>query len=259
MGVMQELPIELIDFAEFMADEARKISRLYYRSQLGVEIKDDKSPVTEADRKIEETIRKLVANNFPDHGVFGEEFGHDEGKSQYLWVIDPIDGTKSFISGRPIFGTLISLVTNERPVLGIIDQPITNERWIGANGVTRHNDRQVNTRTGIKMRSAMFVTTTPLGFTERGKYIASRLAEESAFAIYGGDCYSYGQLAMGLVDIVVEDNLKPYDFCALVPIIENAGGIITDWHGNSININSKGSLLACGDPHLHRQLLENYF
>ncbi len=254
---MHELPIELIDFAEFMADEARKISRTYYRSQMGVEIKEDRSPVTEADRKIEEIIRKLVANNFPDHGVYGEEYGRNNERSPYQWVIDPIDGTKSFISGRPNFGTLISLVKEGKPMLGIIDQPVIDERWIGVNGITKFNGRQVNARGGVLMRYAVFAATSPL--IDKGKNAAERMAQEAAFAVYGGDCYSYGQLAMGLVDIVIESNLKPYDFCALIPIIENAGGIITDWKGNDLDVNTTSDVIACGDLRLHRELLENYF
>lgn len=256
---MQEIPLEIIDFAEFMADEARKISRLYYRSQMGVETKEDKSPVTEADRKIEDTMRKLVQNNFSKHGVYGEEFGQSNENAEYKWVIDPIDGTKSFISGRPVFGTLISLVHNAKPVLGIIDQPVIDERWIGVNGVTKFNGKQVNTRSGMNVGSSIFAVTSPLVFNDRAKFIAERLASEAAFTIYGGDCYSYGQLAMGLVDIVIESNLKPYDFCALVPIIENAGGVITDWRGNAVDMNSAGDVVACGDARLHKQLLEKFF
>jgi inositol-phosphate phosphatase / L-galactose 1-phosphate phosphatase / histidinol-phosphatase len=255
---MQEIPIELIDFAQFMADEARKVSRLYYRSQLGVETKADNSPVTEADRKIEENIRKLVQNNFPQHGVYGEEFGQERAEAEYQWVIDPIDGTKSFISGRPLFGTLISLVLNGRPVLGIIDQPIIDERWLGVNGETKFNGKPVNTRTGVGINSAVFAVTSPLLSSKRGKELAVKFADAAGITVYGGDCYSYGQLAMGLVDVVVESDLKPYDFCALVPIIENAGGVITDWLGNSLNIYSKGDVLACGDAALHKHLLENF-
>ena len=256
---MDELPIELIDFAEFMADEARKISKLYFRSQLGVEIKQDGSPVTEADRKIEDTIRKLVAMNFPQHAVFGEEFGNNNNNAEYVWVVDPIDGTKSFISGRPLFGTLIALVKNGHPVIGLIDQPISGERWIGANGETKFNAKQVHTRSGVDISKAIFVTTSPDMFDDAGKFKISKISAEAGIALYGGDCYSYGQLAMGLVDVVIESGLKAYDFMPLVPVIENAGGRITDWKGNSLNMNSSGDVIACGDSTLHSQILSKFF
>jgi inositol-phosphate phosphatase/L-galactose 1-phosphate phosphatase/histidinol-phosphatase len=257
---MQEIPIELIDFAEFLADEARKISRLYFRSQLGVETKSDNTPVTEADKKIEETIRKLIAINFKDHAVYGEEFGRNEKDAEYVWVIDPIDGTKSFITGRALFGTLISLVKNQEPVLGIIDQPILNERWLGANGETKFNGKQVNTRTHVDMGNAIFATTSPLLFDEAGKVVISKISSAANFVIYGGDCYSYGQLSMGFVDLVAESGLKPYDYCALIPIIENAGGVVTDWNGGKLAMNSKkGDIVACGDPSLHKYVMERFF
>ena len=256
---MEDVALELIDFAEFLADEARKISQLYYRSQLGIETKQDKTPVTEADRKIEEIIRKLVANNFPKHEVYGEEFGANQNEAEYVWVVDPIDGTKSFIAGRPLFGSLIALLRNSIPIIGIIDQPILQERWVGVNGVTKLNGRQVRCRGGVKLSDAIFATTSPDMFTENGRFLAEKMASQAAFSIYGGDCYSYGQLAMGLVDVVLESSLKPYDFCALIPIIENAGGKITDWQGNDLTMNSSGDVLACGDPLLHKRILESFF
>lgn len=256
---MESLPIELIDFAEFLADEAGKVCRLYYRGQLGVQNKPDNTPVTEADRKIEETLRKLIEINFPDHAVYGEEFGSSGASARYTWFIDPIDGTKSFITGRPLFGTLIALVENKQPIIGVIDQPIINERWLAANNTTKFNNKVVQTRGGVALDKAIFATTSPFLFNDTGKFIVSKISDATNYTIYGGDCYSYGQLAMGLVDVVIESGLKPYDFLALVPIIENAGGKITDWQGNDINANSDGNILACGDAVLHKTLLRDYF
>lgn len=256
---MNEVSIELVDFAEYLADEARKISRKYFRTNLGVETKADKSPVTEADREIEMTIRKLVENNFPQHSIYGEEYGQNYGTSEYTWVIDPIDGTKSFMTGRAIFGTLISLVKNDAPVLGIIDQPIVSERWLGVNGKTTFNGEVISARSPVRINDAVFATTSPFLFDERGKSIISKVTEEVSVAIYGGDCYSYGQLALGLLDIIIESGLKPYDYCALVPVIENAGGVITDWEGEKITMGSNGDVIACGDPALHTKLLREIF
>ena len=256
---METTPLELIDFAEFLADEAGKICRLYYRGQLGVQNKADNTPVTEADRKIEETIRKLVEINFPDHVVYGEEMANSEVEAKYTWVIDPIDGTKSFITGRPLFGTLISLVENGQPIIGVIDQPVISERWVAANNATKFNNKIVQTRGGITMDQAIFATTSPFLFSEKDKFIVAKISEATNYTIYGGDCYSYGQLAMGLVDVIVESGLKPYDFLALVPVIENAGGKITDWQGNTLTSKSDGNILACGDVILHKQILKSYF
>lgn len=256
---MTELPLELIDFSQYLADEARNISRRYFRSNIGVSIKDDKSPVTDADLEIETMIRKLVKNNFPDHAVYGEEFGPNESDAEYTWVIDPIDGTKSFIAGRPLFGTLIALVKEQKPILGIIDQPIISERWLGVNGKTLFNNREVSTRTNMNVREAIFSTTSPFLFNDAGKYIAGRVTDATAFTLYGGDCYAYGQLAMGCVDVIVESGLKPYDYCALIPVVTNAGGKITDWQGNDIDMRSGGNILACGDPVLHAKLLKEIF
>ena len=253
------LDFQITDFAEYMADEARKISQRYFRTPIAIEEKQDSSPVTRADKEIETTLVRLIELNFPEHGVFGEEYGKQREEAEFVWVIDPIDGTKSFITGRPLFGTLISLVQNGKPILGIIDQPITNERWFGVNGSTRLNNKPVTTRACDDISKAYFGTTSPFLFEGRGKDIVEQVTVSSKAAIYGGDCYNYGQLASGHLDIVIESGLKPYDFCALVPIIENAGGKITDWQGQPIDINSGGNVIACGDSKLHKKILSVYF
>lgn len=253
---MTELDQRIIDFSEYLADEARKIINSYYRLQFSIESKADSTPVTEVDKAVEKVMRQLIDNNFPEHGIIGEEFGNERENAEYKWVIDPIDGTKSFITGRPLFGTLIALTKEEKPILGIIDQPILGERWIGANGVTKFNNTEVKTRECADLYNAYFATTSPFLFQAGDLAKIETITNRANCTIYGGDCYSYGQLAMGRIDLVIESGLKPYDFCALVPVITNAGGKITDWGGNEITLNSSGNILACGDAVLNEQILK---
>ena len=213
-----------IEFSEFLADEARKVLIPYYRKQFAVETKADATPVTQVDQDVEKVLRKLIQNNYPEHGVVGEEYGEERQNAEYTWVIDPIDGTKSFITGRPLFGTLIALVREQKPVLGLIDQPIISERWLGVNGVTKFNNEKISTRECGELRDAYFATTSPFLFAQSDLGKIEHITKTAKYTIYGGDCYSYGQLALGRLDVVIEAGLKPYDFCALVPVIENAGG-----------------------------------
>jgi inositol-phosphate phosphatase / L-galactose 1-phosphate phosphatase / histidinol-phosphatase len=234
-----------------LADKAGEILRRYFRKKIAVERKDDLSPVTVADREAEAAMRALIGEIFPDHGIIGEEHGATRPDAEYLWVLDPIDGTKSFISGIPLFGTLIALTHRGQPVLGIIDQPILRERWVGAAGrPTSLNGVPVSCRPCSNLGAATLYSTAPSMF--RGAHEAGfeRLRDAVALARYGADCYAYAQLASGFIDLVVEGDLKPYDFCALVPVIEGAGGSITDWQGHALGIESDGRVVAAGDPAL---------
>jgi inositol-phosphate phosphatase/L-galactose 1-phosphate phosphatase/histidinol-phosphatase len=250
------LDITMIDFAEYLADEAAKITTSFYRQNISIEDKQDSSPVTEADRQVERTIRRLVQNNYPTHGVFGEEFAPENHEAEFVWVIDPIDGTKSFISGRPLFGTLIALVQNKKPILGIIDQPIVKDRWVGANGETKLNGKRVVSRECRDIGAAYFATTSPFLFEGNDAAKIADISSKAKCTLYGGDCYSYGQIATGGLDLVIESGLKPYDFCALVPVVEGAGGIVTDWRGKPIDIDSPGKIIAAGSKEIHKQVLE---
>lgn len=252
---MSELDQRIVEFSEFLADEARKVLVPYYRQRYAIENKQDHTPVTEVDQAVERVIRKLIENNYPEHGIYGEEYGIERENAEYLWVIDPIDGTKSFISGRPLFGTLISLVKDEKPILGVIDQPILQERWLGANGTTTFNGKKVFTRECEKLENAYFATTSPFMFNFEDVSSIQKITDSVKCTLYGGDCYSYGQLASGLIDIVIESGLKPHDYCALIPVIQNAGGKATDWYGNEITMQSNGKLVASGDPKIHSKLL----
>ena len=201
-------------------------------------------------------MRSLIASRFPDHGIIGEEFGREREDAEFVWVLDPIDGTKSFISGVPLFGSLIALARHGRPVLGIIDQPISRERWIGAIGrPTTLNSRPIRCRPCPDIEAATLFATSPDMF--RGDDAASfaRVARAAKLVRYGADCYAYGLVAHGFVDCVIEASLKPYDFSVMGPIIEGAGGIATDWRGARLGLDSDGRVLIAGDPRTHRQAL----
>lgn len=250
-------PRELIDFAATLADAARPIIRQHFRTSVTIDRKADDTPVTIADRDTESAMRALIAENYPDHGVIGEEFGNTAGTGALTWVLDPIDGTKSFIAGRPIFGTLIALVRDGHPILGIIDQPILDERWIGARGLaTTFNGKDVTARPCAALGDAMLNTTSPDLFAGADAAKFAALSGSVWHTQYGGDCYAYATLAMGYVDVVVEADLKPYDFCALAPIVTGAGGKITDWRGQALTVESDGHVAAVGDPALMQQVMD---
>lgn len=259
---MEETDITFIDFAEYMADEAGEKIRALFRQNFAMEEKFDSSPVTEADKQAEEVMRKLIQNNFPDHGVFGEEFENKNLDAEYVWYLDPIDGTKSFIAGRPIFGTLIALAKNGQPVLGVIDQPINRERWVGAlgaNGKTKFRSKDgfhdAQTSGCKNLGDAVFATTSPFLFDAADISKVETVGESAKFSIYGGDCYNYAQIASGAVDLVIESGLKPFDYMALVNVVESAGGAVADWQGNQLSANSSGKIVAAASRELLDQTL----
>ncbi|NQZ14272.1 MAG: inositol monophosphatase family protein [Alphaproteobacteria bacterium] len=244
---------DFIKLANHLADEAGDIIRPYFRSNFDVETKSDESPVTTADRAVEKRLRELVEEHRPEDGIIGEEYGIKTSKNQYEWVFDPIDGTKSFVIGRPTFGTLIALCENGVPILGIIDQPISKERWVGAKSQpTTFNGNNVNVRYCPSLSDARLSCTAPDQIPQHWE----NLKEKSAFFAWGGDCYAYAMLSMGGLDVVIEDLLATYDYAALPPIIEGAGGWMGDWNGNSLTTESKGDVLAIGDIALKDQMLE---
>jgi len=248
-----------LDLAQRLADAARPIAKKYFRTPLAVDAKDDQSPVTIADREIETEMRRLIEETFPDHGILGEEHGTVRGDADYVWVLDPIDGTKSFITGKPLFGTLIGLAHKGEPVLGVIDQPISGERWLGAKGhPATFNGKPIKTRACKTLGDAVMYTTSPLLFPTEGGFLNAYhyLERNVKLPMFGGDCYSYGLLASGFCDIVCETGLNPYDFAALIPIVEGAGGSITDWNGKPLTLSSKGDVLALGDPDLKAAAVE---
>jgi len=241
---------ELLSFANSLADTSGAIISRYFRTDFTVDTKSDASPVTVADRAVEAELRKIIEKERPDDGIFGEEYGIKESKNGYDWVLDPIDGTKSFVIGRATFGTLISLCKDGVPILGIIDQPIAKERWVGAKDMpTIFNGRQVKTRACSDLRSAVAGSTAPAQLGGQWK----TLDLNCAYTVWGGDCYFYGLLANGGIDAVMETMLAPYDYLALVPVVEGAGGWMGDWNGNPLTLShhdKAGRVLAVGDPAL---------
>jgi inositol-phosphate phosphatase/L-galactose 1-phosphate phosphatase/histidinol-phosphatase len=253
-------PPEAADFAGFaqeVADVAAGIVRRYYRSPGAVESKLDASPVTVADREAERAMRELIRARYPDHGIEGEEFGAERRDAELVWHLDPIDGTKSFIIGRPLFGTLIALSHRGRPLLGLIDQCILGERWLGLRGQgTSWNGAAVRVRPCPDLGQAVLGATSPAMFAAGAEQAAfARVQQAVRYAVFGGDCYTYGLLAMGFVDLVIEADLDAYDFMALVPVVEGAGGLMTDWRGEVLHPASGGRIVAAGDPRLHAAAL----
>jgi len=241
----------LVAFANELADAAGEIVRRYFRRGVAVDDKADLSPVTVADREAELALRARIERRFPDHGILGEEHGSVRTSAEHVWVLDPIDGTKSFISGVPLFGTLIALVERGTAVLGVIDQPISRERWVGAQGRrSTLNGAEISTRACPALASATLFATTPDMFKGPEVEGFQRLKSAVKLTRFGGDCYAYGLLAAGFIDLVVEASLKPYDYSALVPVIAGAGGSMTDWQGKPLGLASDGRVLACGDPGL---------
>lgn len=249
----KECPQEFIDFAHRLANAAGDEIRPHFRQKIEIIGKEDESPVTIADRNAETAMRALIEAKYPDHGIFGEEHGEVRTDAEYVWVLDPIDGTLSFISGSPTFGCLIGLTRNGVPIMGLLDQVISGERWVGANGQTSLNEKAVKTRSCEEISEAtLFAWGAELFDGDRAENFR-KLYEKVLRKRFGYDCYAYALLSTGFVDIVADCDMKPYDYCALVPIVENAGGIITDWNGDPLTISTPGYVLAASTRALHDQ------
>jgi myo-inositol-1(or 4)-monophosphatase len=215
-------------------------------------LKADRSPVTVADRGAERAMRAVLAEHFPDHGILGEEYGLDRPEAPLRWVLDPIDGTRAFITGRPTFGTLVGLLRDGAPILGVIDQPVTGERWVGVAGRPTRFRGPFGGEPGCRpcpdLAEAELSCTSPemLGAAERPGW--QRLSRAVRRVSWGGDCYAYGLLALGQIDVVAEGDMKPWDWAALVPVVEGAGGRVTGWDGRPLGPDGPGRVLAVGDP-----------
>jgi len=255
--------VDFEKFVEHLADVSGEAIIPFFRTSIAA---DDKAhggafdPVTEADRAAELAMRRLIETTFPGHGVIGEEFGSRNEDAEYVWVLDPIDGTKSFICGFPTWGTLIGLAHRGRPCYGLMHQPFTRERFHGdgeaafwrgpaRNGKGGEERRKLSVRPCQKLAQATLMTTSPLLIDPARREDFHRVEAKVRLSRYGGDCYAYCALAAGHVDLVIETNLNPYDIVALIPIIEGAGGIVTTWNGE--NAAQGGAIIAAGDPALH--------
>ena len=247
---------EFTAFANLLADESAKILNNYFRTKIKIENKEDNTPVTIADQNTELKIRDLITKHYPTHCILGEEFDNFDGGSEFTWVIDPIDGTRSFIAGHKDYGTLIALLHNNKPIIGIINCPAHNERWVGIKEKqTTLNNKKIKT-SSVQTIKDSYLFTSGIYFDEpilRNGF--DIIKEKSKYYRYGGDCYMYGMLASGLIDVVIEDTLKAHDYMALVNVIEGAGGKITDKYGKDVSINSDGSLVASCNIKIHQELI----
>lgn len=247
---------EYLPFANRLADAARPIALHYFKSQAAVERKSDNSPVTAADREIEAALRQMIEATFPAHGIIGEEGGNWNEQAEWVWVIDPIDGTRAFIAQRPTFTTLIALCHHGVPKIGIIDQPIRQQRWVGCEGQRTLMNGEMCSPSKCDTMPDMQLSTTSIPYFNATEAMAfAALERESAGVLLNQDGYAFGMLASGDLDCVIEAKLKPYDFCALVPVVQGAGGMISDWSGNLLNVHSNGRVLASATQALHHQVL----
>ncbi|WOH82766.1 histidinol-phosphatase [Bradyrhizobium sp. BEA-2-5] len=254
----------VIDFSAFigrLATTSGETILPFFRTSLSIDDKSktkDFDPVTEADRAAEAVMRRLIRANFPQHGIVGEEFGNEQDNADYVWVLDPIDGTKSFIGGFPIWGTLIALLHKGAPVYGMMHQPFIGERFSGDNGSAHYSgpsgERRLSVRRCASVKEATVFTTSPLLMNPDDRAIFGRIEQGARLSRYGGDCYSYCMLAAGHVDLVIETELKPYDIAALIPIVTGAGGVVTTWEGKPAQ--GGGRIIAAGDARVHEEAMK---
>ncbi len=247
-------------FASHLAEKAREPTMQWFRHHPDIENKLSAGgfdPVTQADKQVEKIIRTQIEETYPDHGIRGEEFGEKPARSPWVWVIDPIDGTRAYISGLPVWGILIALLYEGEPVLGLMDQPFTRERFIGyADKAALHHDKEqkiIRTRPCAELSKATIATTDPYLFCEKETAGFEQIRTGSRLQRYGLDCYAYCALALGTIDLVIESGLQEYDIAALIPLIAASGGQITNWRGESAA--KGGQIIATGDNLLHQQAL----
>ena len=269
IAVDPALSSRLLDTINRAADAASVPTMANFRQVLNIENKEQPGrfdPVTIADRQAEQAIEEVVLAEFPEHGFFGEENSQLIKTDQPLWIVDPIDGTRAYITGMPLWGTLIAVYDGEDVILGLLEQPVLKERFIATNFtpaanhprsselITPDGSRSLSTRKSVSLSNAIVQTTAPEFFVDPAHASAfDRVKSAVSMVRYGGDCYCYALLAMGFVDIVVEATLQPYDIAALIPIVEGAGGVVTSWDGTTAV--SGGSVLACANAQLHEQVL----
>jgi histidinol phosphatase-like enzyme (inositol monophosphatase family) len=251
-----DLTDRLTAFAEELADESRSILHDAAGRTPEIDIKADLSYVTDTDRKVEERMREMIERQFPDHGILGEEFGSRDLDAEYVWVLDPIDGTAAFVAGIPVFGTLIGVARHGRPWIGVIDHPATAERWVGVSGErATFNGRPIRTRACSDLAPALMTNSNPDFFRPAERAAFEALRPQVRYTQYGGSCYAYGVLASGRTDLAVDGGLDPVDVFAPAAVIEGAGGIVTDWSGEGITLDWRDLVLAAGNRTLHARAL----
>jgi myo-inositol-1(or 4)-monophosphatase len=252
-----------VDFSSFvdrLASASGDVILPFFRTALAVDNKLARGfdPVTAADRAAEEAMRTLIRKTFPNHGILGEEYGTERGDAEYVWVLDPIDGTKSFIAGMVAWGTLIGLMRFGEPVFGMMHQPFTRERFSGDGGAARYRgpagDRDLHVRPCAGLSEALLYTTSPLLMSEPDRTTFRRVEDKVRLSRYGGDCYAYCMLAAGQIDLIIETEIKPHDIVALIPIIAGAGGMITTWDNGPPQ--AGGRIVVAGDRRVHAAALD---
>ena len=248
---------ELALFLSGLTDLSRPIINTYFRALPDIMTKADSSPVTIADRSVEQALRATITAQFPDDMVMGEEFGSDDsaGISAYKWVIDPIDGTKAFVSGKPAFGTLVGVTHNDRPIAGLIDMPVFDETYIGTADGSVLNGNKLTASKVTTIADANIATTSPEAFSAHGLAAFNRISAQAKITNYGGDCHNFGLLAAGYIDAVIEDNLAPHDIMGVVQVMRGAGAIVSDFDGNDIDLATTSSLICAGTDELHKAII----
>ena len=244
--------IEFATFANRLADAARACIKAFADETSEPITKGDGSPVTAVDRAVEDRLRELIRETYPDHGIVGEERGATSPDKELVWVIDPIDGTLPFLAGFPVYGTLLALVRGGAPVLGIIDMPATDERWVGCQGLgSTRNGKPVKVRACGELSGALMSTSNPDFYGESDRPALERMKAATRWTVYGGSCLAYAQIASGRIDVGIDVGFDPTDYLALVPVIAGAGGVITDWDGHALTLRSGDRLIAAGDSGIH--------
>ena len=252
--------VDFTSFVDQLAAASGDTILPFFRTALAVENKKAGGfdPVTAADRAAENAMRALIRKNFPAHGILGEEYGSERADAEYVWVLDPIDGTKSFITGMVAWGTLIGLTRLGEPVFGMMHQPFTRERFSGDGGAARYRgpagNRDLRVRTCDSIEDALMFTTSPLLMNEADRAVFKRVEDKVKLSRYGGDCYAYCMLAAGQIDLIIETELKPHDVVALIPIVAGAGGIMTTWENGPAQ--AGGRIVVAGDKRVHAAALE---
>ncbi|GAA0771980.1 phosphatase [Roseibium denhamense] len=243
--------------ANLLADAAGEIVRAAWFGQGAVSYKEDRSALTEADTNVERQLRKLIAEHHPDHGILGEEFGEQSIGNEYVWVLDPIDGTRQFGARLLNFGVLIALCYKGTPVLGVIDHPLGHFRYCGIIGLgTTLNGKPLTSRRNLSLDHAVLALANPNSFSGESRRGFDALNGRGVMTGFDGGCLAYGALARGMVDVCLNGpDLEPFDICALVPVVAGAGGCITDWSGAPLSLSSRGAIVASGCPDLHEDVL----
>ncbi|MFV0432175.1 MAG: inositol monophosphatase family protein [Alphaproteobacteria bacterium] len=247
--------LDYLLFMQALVQQSNKIALKYFHEYVKAEYKDDASPVTIADKMIEELLRKHIKESFPEHDIIGEEFENLQRKSDYCWVIDPIDGTKNFAAGIPCFATLVALCYKDKPILGCISAPAMNKIWTGGrDNPARCNGIPIKTRNCIKISDAWLSYTSPSMFLPEQLKNIQKIEQQTKVNIYGNDAIAFALLAEGKIDLVIENQLKMWDFCAVMPVIEAAGGYVSDFSGKPLELTSDGSFIGAATKSLHAEL-----